>query len=90
MKQHQISCHLQLFVSTSILMFWPGNYHVLTTQYLVIHDYSVLEEVKEVLGDRTVVTAEDLDKLVYMEQVQQCSSTCILLLSLGFLRNFAS
>lgn len=30
---------------------------------------SLLDEVEEVLGDRTVVTAEDVEKLTYMEQV---------------------
>ncbi len=31
--------------------------------------YRLKEEVKEVLGDKKVVTAEDLDKLTYTEQV---------------------
>ena len=32
--------------------------------------HRVLEEVNEVLGKRTVVTADDLDQLKYIEQVR--------------------
>lgn len=31
---------------------------------------SLIDEVKEVLGNRSVVTADDLEKLTYMEQVR--------------------
>ena len=31
--------------------------------------FRVLEEIDEVLGDRTVVSAEDVEKLTYTEQV---------------------
>ena len=40
--------------------------------------YRVMEEIEEVVGDKTTVEADDLDKLTYMNQVNvtdhlQCS-----------------
>lgn len=35
-----------------------------------MNNIRVLDEISEVLGDRTEVTADDLEKLTYLEQVE--------------------
>ena len=38
------------------------------------HGYRILDEISEVLGDRSFVTAEDVEQLIYLEQVQHISA----------------
>ena len=38
--------------------------------------YRVREEIDEVVGDKTSVEADDLDKLTYMNQVCICAHYC--------------